>query len=1333
MPDPNQNNTPPKVDPEYQKRVEQRTNALDNLYSNFGNIVREKAYNPFVASQPYTFNPNSTTDQNKNYERYYSHSDFEKLGYTPWADNETMYNEKGSKGGDVWRATKAARKLAITGFMSPLRSYSDLFTGNAFAPDEESAKEMNYYNTVGSSTRGGVTGFTSNLISNAGYTVGLIGEMVLETAALSVLTGETGGASGGLLAGRVGKFGRDFGRISTAVEGINNTVNSLKDYNVAKAAWEGIKTTGKFINPLANTTKALAEVGNYKGVVDLARGSKTAAAFFRDLQMANVTLAESKLEGAMAKNDTEQELISEYRNTHNGKEPSSEELLNIKQAASDAGVKTLAWNIPTIFLTNKVTFEPLMKSFTKPSEYVLRNGVRFVEKEGEGLVESTFKSRLINSLKPKNILTAPLKYFKQNFSEGIQESAQEVISGGASDYYKNLYYNSAKQGLDTAQGENQTKGVWDAISKNVTDQFSGQGFETFASGFLMGGLVGVAGAPIRGLQSGYREYKKKKSEYTTETLKALNEIYRDPLKFFAPNIINFANGAEAVSGQNVAGRKGDQKEWLDLENSNLTSNVMTALESNTYDIFLDKLRTIKTMDPKAIKEAYGADGQEVLSKIDKVISRAEKVKDNYEKWNERYENPFNPKFYQKDSPEYRQAALGYVSWENAKKLAIFNESSFARNVDRIQGISNDILQTGELKNLSSNDISLLYSPGSIQNEIKLLDNEIEILDNSDIPGDRSTLSQRKIKRKRLEDLFEKLQGYYIAQSFDKLSEKQQETFGDFRKTNKKQLEKAYQNYIGHLAITQTNVVPVTALDLENSFQKLLDLHSLKQDNVYYTDAINIMADPEGFIVQQERLNKTFSDLYNSRDKIVKTAIEETHKKIEDNTILTVLHTRGFVLSPDNAEKLLRDKEIPKQFYDINAKQVVDERDPIRYNDFVDIITNYVEATKPEKEIESIEINRDAEKALRDIWNNIGNNAGRSALEDGWADSFEYLAQTIPVGGEGYSAHGMGKSSFGTSLVDLFNLFRNGIDSSRGGGQLYTAPLVTKESGIGVGTGTAGGNAYADGAFVLVAKKGVDNIKNIEDIGGILVNSGLTDINADIIPQLKKALPGLIIESYKNAKNLVEQLNNKNENVVIKTDESVKSTESVIEENKIPLSVDLVSKFDAVKTGEQLKALEDEMTELIAKTTLEERIAAGLNYKDIDSRLKAKAIELSEKITLDNLKVGDVLSGAGAYEGENLIIIKKTKNDIVVRNLLDKNSKITIEEDNLKISIKYKYSENMSTEKTKATSDETKNIKTNVSSQEKLLDNKELLGEILEEAYKDEKKFEEEFENELGCK
>jgi len=171
---------------------------------------------------------------------------------------------------------------------------------------------------------------------------------------------------------------------------------------------------------------------------------------------------------------------------------------------------------------------------------------------------------------------------------------------------------------------------------------------------------------------------------------------------------------------------------------------------------------------------------------------------------------------------------------------------------------------------------------------------------------------------------------------------------------------------------------------------------------------------------------------------------------------------------------------------------------------------------------------EAEEKLKQIWNSIGNSLGRNALEEGWAESFGYLAETLSVGGQNYQAHGMGKSGFAYALRDLFELLNKGIDPNRGGGQLYTAPLAIEEKNKAAASaiGTAGGTAYTDGAFVIVAKKGTVGIKSIDDIGGILVNSGLTDINPEILTELRKAFPDLVIESYNNAKGLVEQLNQK---------------------------------------------------------------------------------------------------------------------------------------------------------------------------------------------------------------
>lgn len=1190
--------------------ITQLSQAENNILDNFWGDVGVKANNPYVESRAYSYDANSTTDQNKNFERYYSHPAYKDLGYNPWADNESLYNEKSSASGDVWRATKSAAKLAWTGFKSPLRSYADIFKGDFSSPDYESADEMKYQNTVGSSSRGGVGGFASNLITNSGYTVGLIGEMAVETIALSALELGSAGAATPLVAARLGKMGKDWGNLTNAFKGIKDVVSTYKDYGAAKAAWQSAKSVGKFINPLENTAELFSttqKIQDFKSLDNLAKASKTAGAFYRDVQMANLTLSESKLEGASTERDLEEQLLAEYRTNNDGKYPESDELRQIKQTARDAGMKSLAWNVPTIYLTNRITFAPLFKPIEKLIGTALAVGSKFIEKEGKGIIKAGFFDATKASLKPKAILQNTLGYFKGNLSEGVQESAQEIISGTTKDYYKNLYNNSSKQGLDYSVAEQQGSSVWDALSKNVTDQFSGQGFETFASGFLMGGLLKVAGTVVKSPVQAVKEYKAEKSKYETDSLVKLNEMNTNPLTYFGPGILNYANGVESVEGQNNAEETGNQKEWLDFENQNLTSHVMTALETDTFDsIFLPKLNNIKTMDPQAIKDAYGLDGQDVLAKIDKVIDRAQNIKKNYDKWTEKFQNPFNPRNFKKDTPEYNKEAINYASWEAAKKVAVFNESTFERNLDRIQGINNDILAQTNSQNISPNDISILSNPHEIKNELRLLDGQIEVLSDSGLTGDRSTLKEAINKRKNLESFLNNLQGYYVSQ-FDDTTDNEdlKKAKNEFGKVSVAKLYSSYQSYVKGLASNSSNRNPVNNLNLEKSFQQLLDIHDLKQENIYYTNAINTLANPKGFIDQQNRTNKIFSDLYTTREEDIKKSVINAQSKIENNTILTALYNRGFTLSPKNVKKLLVDKLIPTEVNDINAKQVFNEGDPDRYNQFKEIISNYLNATKPEEDLKKDEIDIISDEAWQ-----------------------------------------------------------------------------------------------------------------------IFVDSG--EVSDDVIKD--------IVENIKAGKNSSERITQMmaDSDVAAKVEALLKDSVAEVATEKLApeLNIDIISKFDAVKNSSQLEELEKEMIELMAETTLDQRNRLGITSDIIEARLSEKNQELISAVTLDNLNRGNIVS---FIDGRKGLIIGKGKDFIKIRDLENPALVYTVPVENLKNTIKTKYSENMTVPKTNATSTEAENVKQNINKDLKFTEQKDELKSIMDEAYADEKKFQQDFINELGCK
>lgn len=135
---------------------------------------------------------------------------------------------------------------------------------------------------------------------------------------------------------------------------------------------------------------------------------------------------------------------------------------------------------------------------------------------------------------------------------------------------------------------------------------------------------------------------------------------------------------------------------------------------------------------------------------------------------------------------------------------------------------------------------------------------------------------------------------------------------------------------------------------------------------------------------------------------------------------------------------------------------------------------------------------------------------------------------LELGADRIQAHGLAKGSIGQQFKDLINILTKGLDS-RGGGQLYTAPLVMPtelRAGAGAALGTGGGTAYTDGGFIILAREGVNEIRSIDDIGGVLVNQAVADSLPELVDRLKKQFPNISIESYSNSPKAIESIKSK---------------------------------------------------------------------------------------------------------------------------------------------------------------------------------------------------------------
>jgi N12 class adenine-specific DNA methylase len=128
---------------------------------------------------------------------------------------------------------------------------------------------------------------------------------------------------------------------------------------------------------------------------------------------------------------------------------------------------------------------------------------------------------------------------------------------------------------------------------------------------------------------------------------------------------------------------------------------------------------------------------------------------------------------------------------------------------------------------------------------------------------------------------------------------------------------------------------------------------------------------------------------------------------------------------------------------------------------------------------------------------------------------------------GFGAHGITKSPTLTgALRDLKNLLDGGIDPNRGRGGsegkggLDIAPIGA-DANAGAAVGTAGGTAYRDGPFQIIAKKGVSLIRSADDIAGVLVNPAVADTG--VVEHLRELYPHLEIGTYHEAENVLQNI------------------------------------------------------------------------------------------------------------------------------------------------------------------------------------------------------------------
>ena len=953
---------------------------LDKGVAKINNISDMGSY-----SEPYAYDASPKGTFRAKYKAY-GQETFNKIGFHPLIDNETWFNQNTTFGDDIAKwATNSAWPMLSKGFMDPIRSYKSILDGNGlFYADEQSARDYEYYNAIGASTKGGLGGFTVNLLNSASYSMGILTQGATEGALIGFLAG--GGTKGVIEGGS--SFLRKLGSLPKALiqtgQATRTLMQDIKNYsNISKAKQlfnSAAKNYGNFLNPLHNTTQAFNQIKNTDNISNLARSVTTAGALWHDVMAMNMGLSEGKLEGGFTRNQIYDRLYNDHL-LKKGTPPTLEEQESFQRQASKGAWWNTLNNTALIYYSNKLVFPSITNaSFLRGlPKFGFGKVVTNIGKEyqilfepGAKALEGVFakqKISLVNALKslvkPATYGKVGLNYFKANVVEGAQEVFQDILQDSTEKYYVNTFYNPDSRNFRYGTGL-----LGDAISK----QWSTQGLETFLSGFLMGTILQAPGKLKNYATVGYNDYFKKDASYqeyitgreklADDVVGELNTMYKNGQFFLDPRIDNYAN--QALVSNVVDDPDGHTtKEIRDAEFTGFQSAVISSLQNGTFDMFLQHYKNYKQASPEDIEQAWNlapGQGLKALERFDKSLKNAEQIRDRWNTAKNSMKYQANLDDYEKDSEEYHLAEVYNKAYNQSLYNYVFLHNSFDNNLERLDKIYNELSNISAFKNTLFSSAVNLTDPTRLIQEIEMLKTEVENLESF---ASTPALEEASKKRELIElyskfsESQENLVELFVNKSF--LSnikaeiEKEDPNLTDNQVTVKAidkvveqyengssnefmEYKQAFSDLLFGLANTQEKRMQLEKElqsngGIDTLFDSLLDTHILKNENASLLNYVNTLSNPREFYEHLMRNYAFMKDLYNNKEEIAKNIVNQEISAIENNTLLNTLADEGYYIDLDAFAEWVENKKLPEEFIDARNKRIVN-KGSVLYEDLI---------------------------------------------------------------------------------------------------------------------------------------------------------------------------------------------------------------------------------------------------------------------------------------------------------------------------------------------------------------------------------------------------------------
>ena len=947
----------------------------------------------------------SGPDSNAFYDRYAAFGE-EKLlevGFSPIRDNEANFNANTTWWDNSQRMlSHSFLPLVGLGFKSPLKSMGRMLKGDFNGADLEEAEEYKRLSALGQDSRGGVGSFFNNALMNFGYTAGIMTEAIAEEVALTLGNTMTGGALTGVQAARtvaIAERLRKANKLFQMPKAFKTSLQSMNNLAKTRNFWTQTKT-GRFLNPIENTTDAIQGIikskkqGEY--LTGLAQFSKTAGGLYRDIRNINMAISEARLESGMVINEIYDKGYKEFYNK-TGRAPSNEEQRHIRALAEKKGLETFYTNAGLIYLSNKIVFNNItrprggLSKFMKNTREEIytaasKNGEKNFGTLGKIIYDNTKKSFVFEKNNLKNLAKSWWKnpgfktakntigYFKANFTEGLQENAQEAIARANEEAGLEALRSAVVQSSNYANGVNKwtlntQSGIaatpWSDYRKELGKEFSAQGLETFATGFLMGTFAGPLNAAIPFLSTQYnrmfnkQEYQKwveTKTEVTEGIVEQLNNINVND--FLSSKVINL--GTQDTISRIKDSKDVSTKENFDTDVETFISQVNTMRRTGTTELFIDKLRSMKELTDKELIDAVPGDAKEspefYRERLDKSITKLETIQKRFDQAEEMFPNPVNVEALDKSNTyEYTSQAILHHAWNKAVENYVFFSESFADTTQRMKSIQETYLSKSEIGQSDYSAARVLFTPEQIGDQKTILRTEIDTEQQKDNPNTKRIAAlEAQIKNlDAFDKAFMEFRKFYIRGDFanqarailqsqkaegETVTEAEidaylDEQLGALDNQDRQveiltNLKNAHHAYLRSIA----DGVNATVFDssLDQAFEDLTDFYKLGEESRSMANAVNVLHDPAGFLELVQKNQQWMKRLYDRRSEYYTKLVNDQISAVEDNAFLNQLASAGLYISAEDFAEYRKNGTAPSEIFD-NINKVVYEKGTKQYN------------------------------------------------------------------------------------------------------------------------------------------------------------------------------------------------------------------------------------------------------------------------------------------------------------------------------------------------------------------------------------------------------------------